>query len=345
MDVVPLAALLIYTFGAFAYGGLLALWVREKRRAWSTIADSSAASARTVWVSGALWTVSFLWFVTNLLLVLTKLAPDVRLRPLEFAGLWAMLWLTVAFPPLIAHITWAEVTETRPTTPGRGWGFLVGFAYILAACLAVGCTLGFLGVLDVPRDEVERWISVGSFIMFIGAAVFSMALITRYPPPVRTVREAQSSRWHVVLFACMAVLFALVFFLIVRNAPAPAVFGQLLEIALKSLPIAFMFVGTYFENRFEFFDLFVKRGISLFVTIGVSMLAFAATLPWLPRHASTPATPGSTPSCCSRAMALPSSMRGSDRSLTGGGSVDGSRRWRPSSSSWPVCARRRAKNS
>jgi anti-sigma regulatory factor (Ser/Thr protein kinase) len=63
-----------------------------------------------------------------------------------------------------------------------------------------------------------------------------------------------------------------------------AVLATLVEISARSLPLAFLFVSTYFENRFEFFDLFVKRGLSLFVTIGLLVLSFAAMLPILRRY-------------------------------------------------------------
>ena len=67
--------------------------------------------------------------------------------------------------------------------------------------------------------------------------------------------------------------------------------GAILEIAVKSMPLLFMFVGTYFENRFVFFDMFVKRGVSLLATVGILTTWFAMTRPLLQRLDTSWAAP------------------------------------------------------
>jgi signal transduction histidine kinase len=57
--------------------------------------------------------------------------------------------------------------------------------------------------------------------------------------------------------------------------------GDIVELAAKSLPLIFMFVGKYNENPFQFFDLFVKRGASMIVTLATLTATFALTLPVL----------------------------------------------------------------
>lgn len=128
--------------------------------------------------------------------------------------------------------------------------------YVLAGAVALTCTLGFAGIGGVSRDLADRLASVGTLGLFVGTAIYSIALLMRYPMPPRTMRDAQSNRWHIVMFGLMALLFGVVFGLD-RQSSTAALVGGSLDIAARSLPLAFMFVGTYFEHRFEFFDIFV----------------------------------------------------------------------------------------
>jgi signal transduction histidine kinase len=285
MHVLQVAALVVYTFGAFAYAALLAMSLREVRQ--PAAAPRPPAGRTSLTVGLALWTLSCAWFFTNLLLELVRLGPPINSWPLDMAG----LWLACAFPPLIVHITWAEVVETRSPAPGRTWSLVVWPAYTLAATLAVASTLGFSGVGGLSPDAVGRAASIGLVSLFLGASIYAAALLTQHPQPSRSVREQQSHRWHIALFAIMALLFVALLRSSMHGVPTTMLIGRTLEISVKSLPIAFMFAGTYFEYRFEFFDLFIKRGLALVVTIGVLAVAFAVVLPWLQGYNQSWAAP------------------------------------------------------
>ena len=58
---------------------------------------------------------------------------------------------------------------------------------------------------------------------------------------------------------------------------------ELLRLGIQSLPLLFLFAGTYFDNRFEFFDLFVKRGMAFLITLVFLTAYFAAVPPRLAR--------------------------------------------------------------
>jgi anti-sigma regulatory factor (Ser/Thr protein kinase) len=290
MNVLGLTAVLIYTFGVYAYGTLLVLWLQDARAGRTTRPDTASwATYQSVFSSGALFAVSFIWFITNLVIGLQQLAPEPPGGWVWSASLWAGLWLALAFPPLITHMVWAESLEARSAPPSLPWGLAVGVMYILSGAVALVSTLGFAGI-GVSSQVAGRLASVGTLVLFVGAAIYSMALLARYPAPPRKVRETQSTRWHMAMFGFMALLFALLFGLD-RQTSLGALIGGSLDIAARSLPIAFMFVGTYFEHRFEFFDIFVKRGLSLFATMGVLVLMFAAASPVLQRYSDTWAAP------------------------------------------------------
>ena len=281
MNAVSIVGLLVYTFGAFAYAGLLAISLQVDGREDShSTADPKVD--RTARVGLTLWTVCFLWFVVNLVIGLAELGP--------YRGIWqlgmAALWLSFAFPPLIVHMTWADAVASRVETPSAIWRYAVVPGYVLALATALASTLGFMGIGGLATATVGRWATIGLVALFVGASVYSMALIAADPSPARSTRETQSSRWHIALFAVMAVLFVLVFQLD-DDSPVASILGPLLEITVKSLPIAFMFVGTYFEYRFEFFDLFIKRGLALVITTTALVVSFAIVLPWLRPYEST----------------------------------------------------------
>ena len=290
MTVLRVAALLIYTFGVYAYGALLVLWLQEIRCALRTSESSAAPSSlKGVFVSGALFSVSFVWFVTNLLIMLQIFAPGGGRGSMWIACLWATLWLAFAFPPLITHMCWAETCEARATPPPRSWAVFVGFMYAVAGAVVLTCTLGF-NEIGVSPETANRLTSVGTMTLFIAAAIYAIALLARYPVPARTPRDSQSTRWHFALYGAMALLFMFVFVLDRQTSKAALLAGSA-ETVMRSLPLAFMFVGTYFEHRFEFFDIFVKRGLSLGVTLALLALSFAAALPILHRYDASWAAP------------------------------------------------------
>jgi anti-sigma regulatory factor (Ser/Thr protein kinase) len=282
MNVVRLLALLVFTFGAFAYGAMLALWIREVGRGWTGTTGSRSRRGEAELIGGALLGVSFAWFFANLVLTLWELGP---LNPGGTAYL-LVFWLALAFPPLIMHVTYLEVMSSRRRAqlepPGAAWRLLLWGMYAAAHGIAIAVVQAYLaptvatgGFIPVLADY-----SIGA--AFIIAAVYSLSLMSSKRPPRQTTRERQSRRWILRLFGLMVPLFALLVVLsTLDGSRAMPVLAALLDVTARSLPLMFIFVGTYYESRFEFFDIFVKRGLSLLITIGLLTLAFAVALPLL----------------------------------------------------------------
>jgi hypothetical protein len=137
---------------------------------------------------------------------------------------------------------------------------------------------------------VLRAASIGLSLAFIGAAAYSIALVSRAARVSGASRATpeepreRQARWSIVaLFAGMAIMFVFMLWITATagRRPAMAAAGLLLEVSMKSLPLAFVFVSAYFENRFEFFDLFVKRGAAFLLAISVLTIWFALLLPVL----------------------------------------------------------------
>ena len=283
MDALRLFALLIYTFGAFAYGAMLLMWIRELGAVgWADRRSTGTWNREADLVNGTLLVISFSWFVCNVAQLLVQLTPQRQLWQVDVAN----VLLAFAFPPLIMHITWAEVSVASRAVMSRAWRYMLWPAYGFCTLLP----LWLLGVSFPSADDgVVRDAAVtataGLSAAFVAAAVYSTVLISRSPSsefrsPSRDALQARRSLLG--LFAAMALIFLLMLWVAATgNTDSPmtaAVF--LLQVTAKSLPLLFVFVSTYFEDRFQFFDLFVKRGAAFLVAIGVLTVWFALTLPF-----------------------------------------------------------------
>jgi signal transduction histidine kinase len=291
MNVLRLVALLTYTFGAFAYGAILYVWVTEAgRRGWAAHDRPGAVKSRELdVVNSGLLVLTFLWFCCNAALVLYRFAPYRTPWPLEVGS----LCMAFAFPPVIMHLTLAEVAAMRSISPRWRAGLWPAYA---AAVVVPAWTLTVLASPRAGIAEIRFAEQFGGFALcglFLVAAAFSMSMIARYGD-VRDPRSRQSRRWMLRLFGLMAVVFAILVLISyvtdLPGGPAESI-GGIVELAAKSLPLVFMFVGTYNENRFQFFDLFVKRGASMVVTLAVLAASFALFLPVLRLFAQNWAAP------------------------------------------------------
>jgi hypothetical protein len=286
MSALRLFALLVYTFGAFTFGALLVLWLRDfGRMGWAGRPGRQVEA-----VNGALTIVSFLWFSGLIWQMLMSISLPLPPRLLDL-GLVALAY---AFPPLIMHITWVEVTARGPAPVSRGWGAILVAAYAAAA----GIPLVTLSLMATAGGELYRpairLFGIGLPLLFILTAFYCITLVNRHPPP-RHARNRAATRAMGALFGLMLLLF--VAMLVVSelqggtHPTGSAALGSVVEVMAKSLPLIFVFVSTYYESRFQFFDLFVKRGLSLLVTLAVLTIWFSLTLPLLTPLSGNPAAP------------------------------------------------------
>ncbi len=84
----------------------------------------------------------------------------------------------------------------------------------------------------------------------------------------------------IALFIALSLLFIAMIFMREQQ-----LLGMILERIAKSSPIYFMIASVYFENRFEFYDLVVKRALLILLSVIVLGVFLAVTLPWLRRAA------------------------------------------------------------
>ncbi len=89
----------------------------------------------------------------------------------------------------------------------------------------------------------------------------------------------------IVLYVTMIV----VFLLLVFNRDRWLL--EVLNFGVRMTPLAFLLVSMYFESRFEFYDLVIKRGVILVLSLVLLGATFAATLQLLDQMPATIARP------------------------------------------------------
>ncbi len=276
MNLIRLTELLIYTYGAFCYGAILFLWGREMGQvSYAGHARPAAESDGSKLAVGSITLVSLLWFVTNLLIVLAELQPGMRLWPLRSV----LLILAFLFPPLIAHTTFVEICADAPGRVGPIWRRLLPAFYLVSLMCIVVSMLGFWGVVELPVDTLGWASGVALGVLFSLAGLYSVVAISRHSPNPRSPSERNIRRVWLGLFSLLFLMGLPIIFTNVGWIPMT----ELLRLVMQSLPLLFLFAGTYFENRFEFFDLFVKRGMAFLITLVFLTFYFAVVPPRLAR--------------------------------------------------------------
>ena len=281
MTALGILALLIYTFGAYAYGAVAWLSVQDYgARGWAAQRRDEPRRAEVVGLG--LMALGFVWFLLNLADAVLRLGPHAGHSWLTLV----ILWLAFLYPPVIMHVAVAEVSSRHPESHRqlRPWVWVMRAAYPLALAMPLWATLAILEVIQTTDDVVGVVLNGGLTLAFAGASTFSIVISKRFGRSQRTSRERLGQRAMTAMFITTVVVFVLMPAIAVASqATLGAVLSRSVEIVARSLPLAFLFVGAYFESRFEFFDVLVKRGATLVVTMALLVLFFAVGLPLLER--------------------------------------------------------------
>ncbi|MEZ5288553.1 MAG: histidine kinase [Vicinamibacterales bacterium] len=274
MTAVGIVFLVVCLFGAFAYGSSAVMALRQAAPVWGRLpVDPSPRPPALDGVSLAMFLACTVWFALNAAIEFGTLAG----RPGRSLLDVLMLAVAFAFPPLIMHVVYRETgcpREPRRATPA--WRWPLGIMYVvspLAGALLVG---GVLGGWRIPQPD--RSISLTIACLFTLASIYSTVVIVTRPAEDRTHEQRRLGRAMLVLFALITAIFGAALLMDERGAVVAA-FDRL----TRTAPLMFLAVGMYFENRFEFYDLVVKRGVMLVATVAAFGVVFTLAGPWLAR--------------------------------------------------------------
>jgi two-component system LytT family sensor kinase len=273
MGALQFVALFVYGFGAFTYGATLVLWATGERR------------SRVHPVEVMLTAVSAVWFVAHLANLLMAGVLGIG------RGLAGEVVLVAAllFPPLIMHTVYlhhAPALLDRPCLPDRGatrpagapWSWPLAPMWIACTGIAATAILGIHDVLAVPAwffARLELTIA-GAFSL---TGLYGMAVMMAGRRRTESSDQRRARRSFAGLFALIVLLFLPVW---LSPIDGPTIAG-VIELLLYSLPLTFLVTATWFENRFSFYDVLVKRGLTMLATLVGLVAVLALVVPWLER--------------------------------------------------------------
>ena len=280
MLLISLIFLFIYLFGAYAYGTATLYSVRKVSSVWGARFRDHAGGAR--WPidrpSLALFAISTVWFVLHTLIEFRNLTGNTEHGLLDLGTLLVFL-----YPPVIMHTVYYESQCEGDAAPPPVYRRLLIAMYGLSLLIGVYTVAAIFHV--APRPEpLGPWIGAAIGGLFTLTSTYCTVLMLRRRRPSRTPDELRLRNVMIFLFIAMSGVF--IALVLMREQ---VLLITILERVSRTAPIYFLIASVYFESRFEFYDLVVKRAVLMMVSILVLGVYLAATLPWVDL---VPAGPG-----------------------------------------------------
>ena len=264
--------LFVYLFGAYAYGAATVYGLRDLNSTWSAGRLVSGTKQSADRAGLGLFAISTIWFVVHVLIEFRNLTGDTQESLLDLG-----MFIVFAFPPAIMHLVYVETQIEDEAAPPPIFKRLMQLNYVLSPAVGLVAIAWIFEILPRP-DDLGAVIGGSIGALFIFSSIYSTALIMRRKRPGRTASQLQLRRVMIFLFVAMGALFIFMTITGIDDLP-----GEFLNKLSRSTPIFFMVAAVYFENRFEFYDLVVKRGLLILLSVLVLGVFLAMTLPWLER--------------------------------------------------------------
>ena len=283
MVVISLIFLFVYLFGAYAHGAATLFSVRKAHSIWARRTRDDAATSG--WPidrpSLALFVLGTVWFGLHALIEFRNLTADTR--GYDFLDLGTLL--VYIYPPVIMHVVYKESTPEGEPAPAPIFRALLLLMYVVSPALGVS-TIGMIFGL-VPRPQsFGPLIGASIGALFTLASLYSTVLMLRRHRPSRTANQVRLRSVMIFLFIAMSGVFIALIFMREQGLMV-----AILERITRSAPLYFLIASIYFESRFEFYDLVVKRAALIVLGIVVLGVYLVAALPFIegvPAGASKP---------------------------------------------------------
>ena len=271
MVLISVIFLFVYLFGAYAYGAATFLSFGHAKSLWGLDKEYAPdIRQRMNKASLAIFVISTIWFVVHSLIEFRNLAGATKESWLDLAAFIAFL-----FPPAIMHTVYLEAHHEGGVPPSRVFRLLVPAMYVLSPLVGVLLILSIFEILPRP-ESINAMIGISVGLMFTIASMYSMALMLRRERRVMTPDQERLRTVMIFLFIALSGTFlALIFMREERLVVA------VMDRATRSAPIYFMIASVYFEDRFAFYDLVVKRGLLLLLSVVLLAVFLSVSLPWL----------------------------------------------------------------
>lgn len=272
MVLISLIFLFVYLFGAYAYGAATVYSIRQVSPLWTGIPrDAAPGIRRRIDQAGlALFVISTVWFVLHVLIEFRNYTGYTRESWLDLGTLIVFL-----FPPVIMHTVYLESQHGDELPPPAIFRRLLALMYVVSPLVGVWTVAAIFEMVPRPA-EIGMWIGIVIGGLFTLTSIYATTLMLRRRPRARTPDQLRLRNVMILLFALLSTIFIAMIFLEEQR-----LLGMILERASRSSPIYFLIASVYFENRFEFYDLVVKRALLILLSVIVLGVFLVMTLPWL----------------------------------------------------------------
>jgi hypothetical protein len=273
MVLISLVFLFVYLFGAYAYGAATVYSIRRVSRVWQREPEDgdSAETRRLDAPSMALLIISTVWFVLHTLIEFRQLTGDSPQDDLLDLG----TLIVYLFPPVIMHTVYRETHDDSEPAPPAIFRYLLIVMYVLAPTLGALTIAMIFKVLPRP-DNVGSWIGASIGGLFTLASIYATVLMLRRPRKPRTPDQMRLRKVMISMFIAMGGVFIALMFMS-EEGLGMAIFNGV----SRTIPIYFLIASVYFENRFEFYDLVVKRAVMILLSVVALGIYFVAVMPLL----------------------------------------------------------------
>ena len=287
-----IVALCVFLFGAYAYGSVVILTIRHHSSAPSPTSTQFFWEVTLGWRHGdaafgfgfplnalrqpgmAMYLVCTVWFILHSIIEFRYLMGEARENDLIDL---AALELAFAFPGLILHTVLRETDagDKQPAFAVPGWRIALAGLYATGLAMAIYFPLAIFQVIPAPQDLGPHiGISIGALFTVLSILCLTLMATRRRPSP--TPDQLRLRKAMMTLFVIMMVTFAALTFLHEQK-----LLMQTLSVLTRATPLVFLLVSVYFENRTEFYDLVIKRGIIMLLSLVAVAATFAISLGWL----------------------------------------------------------------
>ncbi|HQZ38977.1 MAG TPA: histidine kinase [Vicinamibacterales bacterium] len=273
MTAVSLTFLIVCAFGALAYGSSTVMALRQATPVWGSAAAASCNRPSALGrVSLAMFAVCTAWFTLNALAEFDTLAFGERHSNWIDLGI---LTLAFVFPPLIMHLVHHEAAAAGSRTMDPAWRWPLPAMYVISPAIGIFIVGAAVGAWARPAG-INRMIGSTFGLLFTAASVYSSLVMLRSRQRTEPTVRRRLGNTMLGLFGFITLVFLGAALLDDRS--------QLIEVfdrVTRASPLLFLVAAVYFENRFEFYDLIVKRGVMLLATVLTFGLVFTLVQPLL----------------------------------------------------------------
>jgi signal transduction histidine kinase len=283
MILLTLIALFVYLFGAYAYGAATLVSLRHQAKpVWGAERMySPGIRERIDRASLALFALSFAWFVLHTLIEFRSLIGDTK----ESWTNLGTLVIVYFFPPVIMHTMFLEAHSSEHEPPPRIYGRFLAVMYVISPLVGVWSITAIFGLVPRPAS-LGSTIGVSIGALFTVASVYCTTIMLRRRRHDPTPDQLRLRNVMIFLFFGMVTLFGTLSFY-----REEWLLISILDRVSRATPLYFMIASIYYENRFEFYDLVVKRAMLMLMSIVSVGVFLFMTLGWLDQLPGGPARP------------------------------------------------------